>query len=58
MIPNDILLNSYHLYPSASCRQDKLCVEGFVAGLMSQSLHWKSYLITEDEWFRLCIPRC
>lgn len=34
----------------------RLLVEGFVAGLVSQSLHWKSCLVTGDGLFRLVIP--
>lgn len=30
-----------HLHPSTSCGQDRQWVEGFVVGLVSQSLHWK-----------------
>ena len=33
--------------PCTSCRQDKFWVEGFVAGLVSLSLHWKSAWLQE-----------
>lgn len=46
----------YHHYPSTFCRQNKLSVESFVAGLVSQSYLWKPCLVTEDAQFRLCIP--
>ena len=56
----DWLLRQFlcYLYPNISCRQDKLQVKGFVAGLISQSFYWKSYLITGDDQFRFHIPHC
>lgn len=37
-------------------RKGKLYVEAFVAGLMSQSLYLRLFLVTEDGQSRLCIP--
>ena len=42
-----------HHCPSTPCRQDRLWVKGFVAGLVSQSQHWKSCLATKDGQSRL-----
>jgi hypothetical protein len=43
------------LYPSTSRRQDRFWIEGFVGGLMSASLLWKSYLpvqeVATSAWF-------
>lgn len=42
--------------PSVLCRQDKLLIEGLMAGLMSQSLHFGRCLVAEGDWFRsLCL---
>lgn len=38
-----------HIYATASYRQDKLEVEGFAAGLVSQSLSWRPCLVVEDD---------
>jgi hypothetical protein len=46
-----------HLYPCTSCKQDNLGVKVFVTGLVSQSLHWKSFLVTGVGHFRFpCSP--
>jgi len=42
-----------HLYPCASCRQDKFGIEGFVGGLMSPSVHWNFPLTTGSGHFSL-----
>lgn len=36
----------FHLYPCNSCRQDIFWGEGFMCGLVSLSLHWKSCLVS------------
>jgi hypothetical protein len=35
-----------HLHFSTSCKQAKLSVEGFISGLVAQSLHWKPCWLT------------
>ena len=42
--------------PSTPGQQDNLQVEGFVAGLVPQSLHLRSCLVTEDGQFRPRVP--
>lgn len=37
-------------------RQDKLYVKGFVAGLVFQSLHLRTFLVSEVGQFRLRVP--
>lgn len=37
----------YH-FPSTSCRQTRLWVNDFVAGLMLQSYCWETCLVAED----------
>lgn len=44
--------------PRTLCKQGKLWVEGFVAGLVSQSLHWKSSQVTGDGRFRFHFLYC
>lgn len=39
------------------CRQDKLFVNGFVPGLVFQSLHLRTFLVPEVGQFRLHVPR-
>ena len=39
-------LNLFHFYPNTSCRQEKLWVEGIVAGFVD--VQWKSSLVTGD----------
>ena len=37
-------------------KQNKLLVGGYVVGLVFQSFHWKSYLVTGDGRCSLLIP--
>lgn len=46
----------WHHCPSTSWTQDRLWIEGFVAGLVFQFHHWEPSLVVEDGWFGLHIP--
>lgn len=43
----------HYPFQRTSYRQDRLYVEGYVAGLFSQSVHWNSCLVTGDGQFWL-----
>jgi hypothetical protein len=45
-----------HLYPCTPCRQDRFGVEGFVGGLLSLSLLWKSCFTPGGVHFSLYPP--
>lgn len=47
-----------HLCPCTSCRQDTFCVESFVGGLVSLSLHWGTCLASGGDSVMLHIPHC
>ena len=44
-----------HLYPCASCRQEKFYIKSFVGVLMSPSLHCKVITCIEGTHFSTCI---
>lgn len=49
-------LSLLHCYLCISHSQDKLCILGFVFGLVSTSFHWKSCLVSGGDHFRFDIP--
>lgn len=47
---------AHSLYcPRTSCGQDRFLSQGFGARLVSQSHHWTTFLVKEDDWFRFHI---